>query len=275
VPYGGGTIVRARVRVGPVTGPMQFVVMRSLRHPQSLADPACCFPVGASEVFTPAPNAVTTVPMNVPVRNDTDPASGINNYDHIAISVLAPGVPIPAFYTGDQSLNAPTGGGFYPAYQPGTERTTGMFGVVGFQTLINADLEPSTPGTGTPTGPTDTSGLIAPVGLGRVARVRNGQAFVPLTCDSPQSCAGLLRLLGPAAGTGAGTAGASATKGRQRRAVSYGQARFKVPPGKDAKVRVRLTGVAKRQLRKRDRVRVEAKVKMGKAQKTGKLSLLG
>jgi hypothetical protein len=36
VPYGGGTITQARVRVGPVTGPMQFVVMRSLRHPQSL-----------------------------------------------------------------------------------------------------------------------------------------------------------------------------------------------------------------------------------------------
>jgi hypothetical protein len=148
VPYGGGTITRARVRVGPVTGPMQFVVMRSLRHPQSLADPACCFPVGASEVFTPAPNSITTVPMNVRVRHDTDPASGINNYDHIAISVLAPDVPIPAYYTGDQSLSAPTGGAFYPHYTPGTERTTGMFGVVGFQTLINADLDPSAPRLG-------------------------------------------------------------------------------------------------------------------------------
>jgi hypothetical protein len=269
VPYGGGTIVRARVRVGPVSGPMQFVVMRSLRHPQSLADPACCFPVGASEVFVPAPNAITTVPMNVPVRNDTDPASGINNYDHIAISVLAPGVPIPAFYTGDQSLSAPTGGGFYPAYTPGTERTTGMFGVVGFQTLINADLDPTAPGAGTPTGPTDTSGLIAPVKVGPAAQVRNGRAMVPLTCDSPQSCAGLLRLLGPAFGGGAG----ASKKGP--RGVAYGKARFQIPAGQRRKVPVRLTGVAKKVLRKRGSVGVQAEVKIGKERTKARVSLRG
>ena len=162
-------------------------------------DPACCFPVGASGVFTPAPDAITTVPMNVPVRHDYDKASGLNNYDHIAISVLAPGVPIPAFYTGDQSLNAPVGGGFYPAYVPGTERTTGMFGVVGFQTLINADLDPSKPDVDTPTGPTDL------VWLGKQARVRNGRALVPLVplvCRSARECAGLLRLQRLAAGAG-------------------------------------------------------------------------
>ena len=82
-----------------------------------------------------------------------------------------------------------------------------MFGVVGFQTLINADLDPTRPGTGTPTGPTDL------VGLGRWARVRNGRAFVPLTCNSPQSCAGRL-LLRRLAGR---QARASAARGRRRR----------------------------------------------------------
>ncbi|MBW8060737.1 MAG: hypothetical protein FVQ78_10575, partial [Solirubrobacterales bacterium] len=153
-----------------------------------------------------------------------------------AISVLAPGVPIPAFYTGDQSLSAPVGGGFYPAYVPGTERTTGMFGVVGFQTLINADLDPTRPGTGTPTGPTDL------VGLGRWARVRNGRAFVPLTCNSPQSCAGQL-LLRRLAGR---QARASAARGERRRTVTYGRARFKVAPAKTKRVRVRLTRAGKR-----------------------------
>jgi len=261
VPYGGGTITQARVRVGPVTGPMQFVVLRSLRHPQSLADPACCFPVGASGVFTPAPNGVTTVPMNVPVRHDTDPASGINNYDHIALSVLAPGVPIPAFYTGDQSLSAPVGGGFYPAYVPGTERTTGLFGVVGFQTLINADLDPTAPGAGTPTGPTDL------VGLGKRATVRGGRALVPLTCNSPQTCAGLLRLLRRGAG-----ASASAAKGRRGKPV-YGKARFKVPSGKRKVVKVKLTGAGKRLMRKRKRARVLAAVKIGKQKTTRALTL--
>ena len=88
--------------------------------------------------------------MNVRVRHDTDPATGINNFDHIAISVLAPDVPIPAYYTGDQSLGAPTGGAFYPHYTPGTERTTGMFGVVGFQTLITPTSTRAPPAPGHP-----------------------------------------------------------------------------------------------------------------------------
>ena len=258
VPYGGGTIVRARVRVGPVTGPMQFVVLRSLRHPQSLADPGCCFPVGSSEVFTPAPNAVTTVPMDVPARHDTDPASGINNYDHIAISVLAPEVPIPAFYTGEQSYSSPAGGGFYPAYVPGTERTTGLFAVVGFQTLINADIDPAQPGAGTPTGPTATA-----IQLGRLARVRNGRALVPLTCTSPQDCAGTLLL------RSIGRAGAGVSAARRRPAL-LGKSRFKLASGKARRVGVRLTRAGKRLMRKRARARVLAQVRLSSKQGTAR-----
>jgi hypothetical protein len=262
VPYGGGTITRARVRVGPVTGPMQFVVMRSLRHPQSLADPACCFPVGASQVFTPTPNSITTVPMNVRVRHDTDQASGINNYDHIAISVLAPGVPIPAYDTGDQSLSAPTGGAFYPHYTPGTERTTGMYGVVGFQTLINADIDTRVPGAGTPTGPTDISGT-NPIALGGPVRVRRGKARVPLVCTSPQECAGLLQLQNRAAG------GATAAK-RTKRMRTYGKTRFRVEAGKTKMVKVPLTKAGKRLMRKRKRRRVFLNVRLTSGQVVSK-----
>lgn len=246
VPSGGGTITRARVRVGPVTGPMQFVVMRSLRHPASLDDPACCFPVGASGVFTPAANGVTTVPMHVPARNDTDRASGINNFDHIAISVLAPGVPIPARYTGDQTLSGPAGGGFYPHYVPGTERTTGMFGVRGFQTLINADLDPSRPGSGTPTGPTDRN----PIALGgKFGRLRGAHALIPLVCTSRRQCAGTLRLQSRAASRAA----AATTR---RRTKTYGRVRFSIPAGKTKQIKVRLTKAGKRLLGKRKRARV-------------------
>jgi hypothetical protein len=262
VPYGGGTITQARVRVGPVTGPMQFVVMRSLRHPQSLADPACCFPVGASAVFTPAPNSITTVPMNVRVRHDTDQASGINNYDHIAISVLAPDVPIPAYYTGDQSLSAPTGGAFYPHYTPGTERTTGMFGVVGFQTLINADIDTSAPGSGTPTGPTDVSGT-NPIALGGRARVRRGKALVPLICRSPQECAGLLRLQNRAA------QGATAAK-KGKRIRTYGKTRFRIEAGQTKTVKVPLTKAGKRLMRNRKRRSVFLNVKLSSGQVVSK-----
>lgn len=259
VPYGGGTITRARVRVGPVTGPMQFVVMRSLRHPQSLADPGCCFPVGASNVFTPTPNTIATVPMNVPVRHDTDPASGLNNYDHIAISVLAAGTPIPAYYTGDQSLSGPAGGGFYPHYIPGTERTTGMFGVVGFQTLINADLDPAkpnagTPGAGTPTGPTDISGT-NPIALGAAGRLRGRRALVSLVCRSPRECAGVLALQSRRA-RGATRAGMA----KRRRGVTFARGRFTIAAGTTANVRMRLTKAGRRLVRKHRRPRVFANV---------------
>ena len=264
VPSGGGTITRARVRVGPVTGPMQFVVMRSLRHPLSLADPGCCFPVGSSAVFTPAPNSVTTVPMNVPTRNETDKATGINNFDHIAISVLGPGVPIPAYFTGDQSISAPTGGAFYPHYVPGTERTTGMFGVVGFQTLINADIDQSSPGTGTPTGPTDLSGLTLG---GKVGRIRGGRALIPLVCRSASECAGVLKLQSRRA------AGATATAARAR-TRTYGKARFRVAAGKSKQIRVRLNRVGKRLVRRRKRVRVYVNMTLASKKVVSKRILL-
>ena len=262
VPYGGGTITQARVRVGPVTGPMQFVVMRSLRHPQNRGNPGCCFPVGASAVFTPAPNGITTIPINVRVRHDTDPATGINNFDHIAISVLAPDVPIPAYYTGDQSLGAPTGGAFYPHYTPGTERTTGMFGVVGFQTLINADIDTSAPGSGTPTGPTDVSGT-NPIALGGAVRVRRGKALVPLVCTSPRECAGLLRLQNQAVQD-------AAAAGRGKRMRTYGKKRFSIKAGQTKTVEVPLTKAGKRLMRKRKPRRVFLNVKLSAGQVVSK-----
>jgi hypothetical protein len=192
--------------------------------------------------------------MNVRVRHDTDQASGINNYDHIAISVLAPDVPIPAYYTGDQSLSAPTGGAFYPHYTPGTERTTGMFGVVGFQTLINADIDTSAPGSGTPTGPTDVSGT-NPIALAGHVRVKRGNALVPLVCRSPQECAGLLRLQNQAA-----HGATAARKGKRMR--TYGKTRFRIKAGQTKTVKVPLTRAGKRLVRKRKRLSVFLNVRL-------------
>ena len=260
VPYGGGTITAARVKVGPTTGPMQFVVMRSLRHPGSLDYPACCFPVGASAVFTPAANGITEVPMNVATRHDTDPASGINNYDHIAISVLEPGVPVPADFTGF-SFDAPTGGAFYPHYEPGTERTTGLSGVVGYQTLINADIDQSSPGTGTPTGPTDVDppGVdpLPPVALGGgVAPVRGSRAAVPVACRSAEECAGRIRLQRGAAVRVA----ASGLVRESRRAAgrTYGRSGFSIPAGEATQVRVKLNKAGRRLLERRKSAKVYA-----------------
>jgi hypothetical protein len=50
VPSGRGRITTARVRVGPVTSPMRFVLLEALRN---RADTICCRQVAQSAVFTP------------------------------------------------------------------------------------------------------------------------------------------------------------------------------------------------------------------------------
>jgi hypothetical protein len=44
-----GTVTRIAVRVGPLTGPMQVVVMRAFRDASSTASPVCCSAVGPGQ----------------------------------------------------------------------------------------------------------------------------------------------------------------------------------------------------------------------------------
>lgn len=112
-PPGTGTVTQIQVAVGPTTGPMQVVVMRALYsntvtpgHPND----ACCFPVARSQTFTPTANAITTVAVSLPVKEDpTPPANDITtiaDFDTLGLAVLQPGVPVPLYYTGDASQPA-------------------------------------------------------------------------------------------------------------------------------------------------------------------------
>jgi hypothetical protein len=113
VPPGTGTVTQVRVGVGPVTGPMQVVAMRALY--QNTVTPgrpndACCTAAARSPVFTPRANAITTVPVTLPVREDATPGptdiTTIATFDTLGLAVLAPGVPVPLYYTGDPSAPA-------------------------------------------------------------------------------------------------------------------------------------------------------------------------
>ena len=99
VPRGGGVLRRVRVKVGPVTGPMQVLVLRQRRHPLA-GTAACCFYVASTPVFTPAPNAITELTTDIPVVNAYDSASGLENFDLIALSSLDRGVPVPSWLGG-------------------------------------------------------------------------------------------------------------------------------------------------------------------------------
>ena len=105
-----GTVVSANIRIGPVTGPMRFVKARILY--QSVTGQACCSVQQYGPIFTPTPNAITTVNLNFQMTEDhvpapTDPTIVAN--DLIALEVLAPDVPIPGVWTnnGGSDLGLP------------------------------------------------------------------------------------------------------------------------------------------------------------------------
>ena len=120
---------------------MQIVVEEALfaPNPASPGNPtyACCKAVQLSQVFTPRANATTTVPVNLRVRQDpgVDPATGVAVDQHLALSVLAANVPIPASFDPGASL-----GGWLPAWTLGQERCC-PFGTSGATILFNAEWQ--------------------------------------------------------------------------------------------------------------------------------------
>jgi len=100
-PSTDGTVVSANIFVGAVTGPMRFVRARVLL--QNPLGPACCSVEQFGDVFTPTPNAITTVPLGFPITADHVPAPNdtttIAAGDLIALEILSPTVPLPGNWT--------------------------------------------------------------------------------------------------------------------------------------------------------------------------------
>jgi hypothetical protein len=246
----GGTVTRIAVRVGPATGPMQVVVMRAFRDANSLDPPVCCTEVARTPVFTPAANAVTTLATALPVRKDVvpDPVSNTLTFDALGLSVLAPGVPIPAFDVGDHNpgnLNIPSAVVHFPAIAPGQEAFLNT-GVGGFQVLMAADVTPGAAGA---------AAIAIPVGAVRVA---NGATRVPIRCTLLTGrCIGTVRLQSGA--PAAVTAGAATVK----KLKTYGKAKVRIRAGHRAKVRVRLNRAGRALVRRHRRAKVYVNVTVG------------
>lgn len=251
---GDGTVTTVRVKTGPTggglqgTGPMQVVVLRSLGSGGGGAQ--CCLIPVASQVFTPAENAITSVAVNLPVENNN--TGGINTLDSLGLSVVAPGVRIPAYYDGGGDLTSSV---FSPAVQVGTQNVN-RNGSSGAKLLINADWIPA--------------GAAPPIVLGtRTAPVRSGRALVDLVCGADAACRGIARLLG---GTGAATAAVSQA-GAAKRAV-YGSRRFELAAGQRARVKVKLSKRGRALIRRRKRPKVRLEIRLKGAKKiVGKLTL--
>jgi hypothetical protein len=253
-----GTVTTVRVKAGNFAqGPMQILVMRSLF--QNSGDPghpyfACCFVEQYGPIFTPAPNAVTTVPTALPMIEDPipPPENLIDNArgDFLALSVLAPDVPIPA-----TSDNASVYSGFAPAPDPQTTPAPSPNPIiasvngVGYQILMSADLDV---GGG---GPGDL-----PVTIATGGQLLGTTAAIPLTCALTSVCDGVVRLLGGGAPQIVAAVVPTARAGRVRR---YGKARFSIQPGQTAAVRVRLNAAGRKKVRRVSTITLTASVRVG------------
>jgi hypothetical protein len=244
VPAGRGVLTSASVRVGPQTGPVQVGVVRSLRDPRSTALPVCCIVQFTSTPFTPAPNAVTTVPLpNVPVVNDRvlEPGLQALRFDTIVLSVLAPNVPVPAHATGDQNDAA---FGLYPAIAAGQERFEGTTALPGLVPLLRAEWVPTAePGSGLapPASAPPPPGVTpAPSDLrlpASVAAVRSGVVPIVLACGGDARCVGQVLLQNRRR---AGQAQSATPRRRPAPLVTYGRATFTIAPGARGTVRISL-----------------------------------
>lgn len=270
VPRGGGTVRKVRVKVGAITGRMQVVALRLRREPHSLAAPGCCFYSSAGPVFTPAANGITELNVAMPVKNELDPASGIENYDVLALSVLDAGVPVPINATNDGGWGGLVAG-MFPAYAPPEERTVGYGTVTPGSVLLQADLEPAAvtpmPTTPTPTTTVPVTGgvqnapqvpLTVKLGL-RPLRVQSGSLRVDVTCNQATPCNGTLRVQSRHAKV-ATAAGAHAS-----RTLTYAAGRIGLASGAKKTIRARLSEAGRSALRRHKRLTAWVNVKVGSA----------
>jgi hypothetical protein len=253
-PVGVGVVTQVRVRVGAVTGPMQVVVEEALRkdNPSDPGHPtyACCKAINASQVFTPAPNAITTVNVNLPVRQDIapDPQTGFYVDDHLALSVLATNVPVPINVDSNPNNSL---GFWFPAWQVGQERADsygfGPYGVV----LLNAEWVPA---AGADRSPIEF--------LRRTLPVRAGNVFAPLQCVTGTPCIGNFVLQNLTARLARLTAHTRAGRLAKKNRVTFAKKKFTIKAGKRKTIKIPLNQRGEALFRNRNKVRVWANLKL-------------
>lgn len=276
-----GTVTAVRVKVGPGTGPMQVVVMRSL-YQNKAGDPghpyfACCFVERYGPIFTPQANAVTTVPSNLPMTEE--PTPGPEDFttnaagDFLALSVLAPNVPVPMFVD-NQSGDS----GFYPAPTPQSVSAPSLnpvfpsTNIPAGQILINADLNTGGGGgggggAGGGGGGGGTKPVVPAVGLPKLTiPVKGNTATVPIQC-LVVNCTGVLSLQ---SAQQAGLARVAHKKSSKPKVVSYGSASFSLKAGSTGKVKVKLNAAGRRLVKAHRKVKVWANVRFSSGGGSGK-----
>lgn len=266
-----GTVTRVRVQVGPSTGPMQVVVLYTLR--QNNPPPNAGNPVTISGPFQGplgpmvqpnAPNSVATVDTQFPMIEQAPPAPGdyssVTRNDFLAISVLDPNTAIPAISDPNALLR-----GAAPAPASGNPYAASYVGGGSGYIALNADLTAGTPaGGGTPppagggTPPPAGGGTPPPASVMRPiavdlkgAGLNGNTGSVPLTCVLTVACNGTLTLLPRGA------------HGATKKLTTYGRARFSIAAGRTQIVKVKLNASGRKKLKGHKSLKVIASARVG------------
>jgi hypothetical protein len=235
--FPGGVVTRVRVKAGPVVGPVQVTVLRAMRGFGGVRF-SCCFFAGASQVFTPAPNAVTSVAVRLPMRNDITPNVG-ETVDYLGLTVLAPGVPIPMHEIGNPGdVSGPGGLAFFPHVDAANAANAGRpdyNGVGGLVPLVQGDFVRLCNGRAVGARARAAQGRCLPgiAAIGARASLRGGRLVVRLVCNAGFPCAGSLRV-----------------QPRSRGGATLARGTVNVPPGGRQSVRARVSRAGRRALRR-------------------------
>jgi hypothetical protein len=272
-PRGSWRITRARVRTGPSVGPMTFTVLRALRS-QAGSPPAgaiCCTVPAESQVFTPAPNAVNTIAVDLPAFNTVENIDGepVEVVDYLGISMLDLSSTLPvhrATSAADPAASA-SFTAFIPAIRVG-QQALQFGGFFESAVLVNGEFEPVSSGEPATVPPEPVATVLPPpppvnrfTFLPRVRQLPGGRARLGMNVPGP----GLLSaLLAPGAGAASvsarGRKSPSRRAGKRKRPRLLQPARRRVVQAGKAYVVLRLTKAGKRRLNRRGRLKLPVRV---------------
>ena len=290
-----GRIIAAEVLSGANPSPITITIFKQLAQPG--VGSACCFFAGDTGPFQLTPNAITTLPLNIPVERNTK--EGVLGVDLVSVSAENDGGSLPLREAGPHNaLSIPDGdpmaGAFYPRLGRIPNDSQGgrhelLEGVPGLELLVRwtfcpagdasctpgaapagpaAGPAPAAPQAPTP-GPTPKGAGAAPAPrlAGNQATVQGANALVPLICGGDSACEGRLSLL-------RSTATASAV-GKKPKPVVYGGAAYKLAAGAKGSVKVTLSAKGKVLLRNHAKATVTLRLApKGGAATTAKLTLI-
>lgn len=262
---GTGTITKMEVKSGPTPAPLRVTVLSQLSTPGG-GQGICCFYETETQLFTMTPNAITTVPLNIPVVDDV---FGQNRVTYaVGVSAASGAGDLPVAQVGNTNVLAtptfgnPAVGWFYPRLGPQDGTNTGgrhEDGMPGIELLVRwtwvgaaATNSPASTAPLTPAVPGQTTVPRSTVNLDQAnAKVKSNNALVNLICNGDAICVGQLALSNP---------GATVAATSKKTTFYSKKVKYSIPAGKKQIIKVKLNSKARRLLKKKKKLKVGLQV---------------